>query len=107
MAKAAGQCMSKAHYLRDVLKEAGLEPKHNCEFFHEFVTVSPEGGCTDSAHILRALESKGILGGLPLSDREILWCATEMNTREEMDELASAVREALHRECGPKEVCGS
>ena len=55
MAKAAGQCMSKAHYLRDVLKEAGLEPKHNCEFFHEFVTVSPEGGCTDSAHILRGL----------------------------------------------------
>lgn len=107
MAKSAGQCMSKAHYLRDVLKEAGLEPKHNCEFFHEFVTVSPEGGCTDSAHILRALESKGILGGLPLSDREILWCATEMNTREEMDELASAVREALHRECGQKEVCGS
>ena len=107
MAKAAGQCMSKAHYLRDVLKEAGLEPKHNCEFFHEFVTVSPEGGCTDSAHILRALESKGILGGLPLSDREILWCATEMNTRKEMDELASAVREALHRECGQKEVCGS
>ena len=107
MAKAADQCMSKAHYLRDVLKEAGLEPKHECEFFHEFVTVSPEGKCTDSAHILRALESKGILGGLPLSDREILWCATEMNTREEMDELASAVREALHRECGQKEVCGS
>lgn len=107
MAQAAGQCMSKAHYLRDVLKEAGLEPKHDCEFFHEFVTVSPEGKCTDSAHILRALESRGILGGLPLSDREILWCATEMNTREEMDELASAVREALHRECGQKEVCGS
>ncbi len=107
MAKAAGQCMSKAHYLRDALKEAGLEPKHDCEFFHEFVTVSPEGKCTDSAHILRALESRGILGGLPLSDREILWCATEMNTREEMDELASAVREALHRECGQKEVCGS
>ena len=107
MAKTAGQCMSKAHYLRDALKEAGLEPKHDCEFFHEFVTVSPEGKCTDSAHILRALESRGILGGLPLSDREILWCATEMNTREEMDELASAVREALHRECGQKEVCGS
>ena len=30
-----------------------------------------------------------------------------MNTRKEMDELASAVREALHRECGQKEVCGS
>ena len=41
MAEAAAQCMSKAHYLRDVLKEAGLEPKHDREFFHEFVTVSP------------------------------------------------------------------
>ncbi|MFQ9704862.1 MAG: hypothetical protein ACLR0U_28700 [Enterocloster clostridioformis] len=56
---------------------------------------------------LKGSGKQGILGGLPLSDREILWCATEMNTREEMDELASAVREALHRECGQKEVCGS
>ena len=107
MAEAAGQCVSKAHYLRDVLREAGLQPKYGSEFFHEFVTLSPEGRCTDSAHILRALEHKGILGGLPLSHREILWCATEMNTKEEMDELARAVSEALHRECGHKEVCGS
>ena len=107
MAEAAAQCMSKAHYLRDVLKEAGLEPKHDREFFHEFVTVSPEGRCTDSNHILRALEEYGILGGLKLSDREILWCATEVNTREEMDETASIVRNVLHGECRHKEVCGS
>ena len=107
MAEAAAQCMSKAHYLRDVLKEAGLEPKHDREFFHEFVTVSPEGRCTDSNHILRALEEHGILGGLKLSDREILWCATEVNTREEMDETASIVRNVLHGECRHKEVCGS
>ena len=107
MAEAAAQCMSKAHYLRDVLKEVGLEPKHDREFFHEFVTVSPEGRCTDSNHILRALEEHGILGGLKLSDREILWCATEVNTREEMDETASIVRNVLHGECRHKEVCGS
>ena len=107
MAEAAAQCMSKAHYLRDVLKEAGLEPKYDGEFFHEFVTVSPEGKCTDSGHILRALEKHGILGGLKLSDREILWCATEVNTREEMDKTASIVRNVLHGECRHKEVCGA
>lgn len=105
MEKAAMQCMSKAHYFRDVLKLAGLEPRYDREFFHEFVTVSPEGACSGSAHILGALEKQGILGGLPLSDREILWCATEMNTKEEMDEAASIVRNVL--ECGHKEVCGS
>lgn len=107
MTEAATQCMSKAHYLRDVLVEAGLSPRDGKAFFHEFVTVSPEGRCTDSAHILRALKTQGILGGLPLSDREILWCATEMNTREEMDETASIVAEVLRGECRHKEVCGS
>lgn len=107
MAQAANQCMSKAHYFRDVLKEVGLKPKHDKEFFHEFVTVSPEGKCTDSSHILRALKNRGILGGLPLSDREILWCATEMNTKAEMDEAASIISQALCGECSHKEVCGS
>ncbi len=106
MEEAAGQCLSKAHYLKEVLAQAGLEPKYKGEFFHEFVTVSPEGKCTDSGHILRALEKAGILGGLPLSDREILWCATEMNTREEMDRTASIVKEVLQGQCSHKEVCG-
>ena len=107
MAEAAAQCMSKAHYFRDVLKLAGLEPRDNRGFFHEFVTVSPDGKCTNSTHILLALEKRGFLGGLPLSGREILWCVTEMNTKEEMDEAASIVEAVLHSECGYKEVCGS
>ena len=107
MAQAAGQCISKAHYLADVLRKAGLELKYDREFFHEFVTISPEGRCQDSCHILRALEQKGILGGLRLSDREMLWCATEMNTKAEMDEAALIVRQVLQGECGQKEVCGS
>lgn len=106
MAEAAGQCLSKAHYFLDVLKKAGLKPKYGSEFFHEFVTVSPEGEGKDSAHILEALEKKGILGGLPLSDREILWCATEMNTKAEMDKAASIVRTVLQGGQVKKEVCG-
>lgn len=93
MARAAASCISKARYLRDRLQEAGLAPKYEKEFFHEFVTVGPEG--TDSQAILGVLEAEGILGGLPLSEREILWCATEMNTKEEMDQTAAIVKAAV------------
>ncbi len=87
--EAAGQCAAKAHYLQKALEEAGLSPEYPSEFFHEFVTVSD----IPSETILKALEEQGILGGLPLDGRRILWCATEMNTREEMDQTASVVKE--------------
>ena len=48
--------------------------------------------------VLNTLEAKGILGGLPLSHHEILWCATEMNTKEEMDQVAEIVSIALNGE---------
>lgn len=105
--EAASQCLSRAHYFAGVLKDAGLELKYGSGFFHEFVTVSPQEEGKDSTHILDALATKGILGGLPLSDREILWCATEMNTKEEMDEAAAIVRSVLCGEMGQKEVYGS
>ena len=93
MAQVAELCVSKAHYLQQVLAEAGLKAKYEHPFFHEFVTVSD----VKSDVILKALEDKGILGGYPLNDHEILWCATEKNTKAEMDNVAAIV----------KEVCGS
>lgn len=89
MERAAQSCMAKAHYLQERLEEAGFRRKHGGEFFHEFVTVCP----VPAGEVLMALEERGYLGGLPLSEREILWCATEMNSREEMDELISIVKE--------------
>ena len=87
--QAAVQCSSKAHYLRDKLCEAGLKPCYpEREFFHEFVTV-----CPDADKVLSALSAQGILGGLPLGGGRILWCATEMNTREEIDRTAAIVKE--------------
>ena len=83
------QCASKAHYLQKALEEAGLLPVFpEREFFHEFVTH-----CPDAEQLLSALRREGILGGLPLSGNRMLWCATEMNTREEMDRAAAIVRE--------------
>ena len=90
MAQAAAQSMSKAHYLAaELAKLPGFGRKHTGEFFHEFVTECPP----DADRILALLEQNGILGGLPV-DGGILWCATEMNTREEMDEMITLIKEA-------------
>ena len=89
MKQAANLCLSKAHYLQEELKKAGLKPKYAQPYFHEFVTTSD----VKADVILEALEQKGILGGLPLNEYEILWCATEKNTKEEMDQVASIVKE--------------
>lgn len=87
--EAALQCTSKAHYLREKLKEAGLNPVFDKPFFHEFVTDCP----VDTERLSARLEEDGYLGGLPLSGGRILWCTTEMNTKEEMDRLADLVKE--------------
>ncbi|MFR5583817.1 MAG: hypothetical protein ACLTLQ_08380 [[Clostridium] scindens] len=42
---------------------------------------------------LKALKKKGILGGCPLDDRRILWCCTEMNSKEEIDETIRILKE--------------
>ena len=91
----AVQCTAKAHYLKKKLTEAGLGPAYaEKEFFHEFVTI-----CPDAKKVLDALAGEGILGGLMLDDQRILWCATEMNTREEMDRTAEIAGEALKKAC--------
>ena len=84
------QSYEKAHYLQSELAKIGLTPTYEGEFFDEFVTV-----CPHVEYVLGALEKKGYLGGLPLSGNKILWCATEMNTKAEIDELVAIVKEAL------------
>lgn len=89
MSQVAELCVSKAHYLQQMLAEAGLQLKYQHPFFHEFVTCA-EG---KTAAILNALEAQGILGGYPLNDDEILWCATEKNTKAEIETVAAIVKE--------------
>lgn len=88
--QAADLCVSKAHYLQQELEKAGLRLKYAQPFFHEFVTISEKK--TDG--ILARLQENGILGGLPLNEYEILWCATEKNSREEIELAAKIVKEA-------------
>ncbi len=91
LTEVASQCVSKAHYLQQELEKAGLPRRYDNEFFHEFVT--PCSGQADA--ILSALEEKGILGGLKIDDNEILWCATEKCSKEDIDLVAATVKEVL------------
>ena len=87
--KAATQCMSKAHYLAEELAGAGFAVENKGDFFHEFVTASDK----DTDKVLAALEAESILGGQKLDDPRILWCCTEMNTKEDMDQVVRIVKE--------------
>lgn len=83
----ATQCCSKAHYLASKLSEIeGVSLKYSDDFFFEFVTVSSNANA-----LLKYLQGNGILGGLPLSDTEILWCVTEMASRDDIDNLVKLV----------------
>jgi len=88
--KVATLCTSKAHYLADRLEEAGLKRKYDKEFFHEFVTT-----CPDADKLLDTLEDNGILGGLKLNDTDILWCCTELNAKEDMDDVVEIAKEVF------------
>ena len=85
--QAATLCMSKAHYFAGELEKIGLPRLHTGEYFHEFVTK-----CGDPAKVLKALDENGILGGLPV-EGGILWCVTELVTREELDRAAAIIKE--------------
>ena len=90
LAECARQCMAKAHYLcRKLCEIEGVEPVYTGEYFHEFVTTLPRRG-----EVLKALEDAGILGGLPIGEG-VLWCATEKQSREELDRAAAIVKEVL------------
>ena len=86
---AAEQCYSKAHYAAEKIGAVkGFKLKNGSEFFHEFATA-----CPDAEKTLAKLERHGILGGLPLEDGGLLWCVTELNSKQEIDELVSLLGE--------------
>ena len=95
MKEVAMQNLQKAHYLaNEIAKVNGMKLRYpNTPFFNEFVVDSDKCSCK----INKAAKEAGIVGGLRLShfDKEdkngVLYCATECNTREEMDKLVKAL----------------
>ena len=90
MEKLALSCYSNAHYLEEQLAKLGFARSEEGEYFDEFLTSSP----IDPDLLEEKLSAKKILSGLKVEDR-ILWCATEVNTKEKIDELIDAIKEVL------------
>ena len=76
---------NNAHILSEKLEEKGIKTL-NKVFFNEFVIE-----VADSDGFLKKLKEKNILGGIKLDETHILVCATEMNTREDIEAYISVV----------------
>ena len=93
MADVARQSMAKAHYLaKELCAVPGVELAYTGEYFHEFVTRMPRREA-----VLSALAEGDILGGLPVGEDLVLWCATEKVARADLDKTVAIVKEVLAR----------
>lgn len=86
--------LSKAEYLKKALQSVkGVKLAFNAPTFNEFVIEVDK----NPEELLNALSVKGIWGGVglerfyPYLDRHVLLCATEMNTKEEVDAVVEIV----------------
>ncbi|MEG2145640.1 MAG: aminomethyl-transferring glycine dehydrogenase, partial [Lachnospiraceae bacterium] len=90
--QAAVQSMSKAHYMAEQLHAIGYSLMNQTAYFNEFMTTSK----LPVDLVMDLLEEHGILGGYPLSgerEGQILWCCTEMNSKEDIDEVIHILKE--------------
>ena len=91
--QAAELCYHKAHYFASELgKIPGFSLVYRGDYFNEFVTACP----IDAKKLEEALMRQGILSGLPLEEG-MLWCVTEKYSKQMLDAVAEAVREACAR----------
>ena len=90
MEKLALSCYNNARYLEGRLKDLGFVRKDEGEYFDEFLTSSP----VDPDLLEEKLSKHKILSGLKVDD-QILWCATEVNTKEKIDAFIDVLKEVL------------
>jgi glycine dehydrogenase subunit 1 len=87
----AETCYQRAHYAADrIAALPGFSLAFDAPFFKEFTVRCPE----PAPSIQERLLERGIIGGLDVSDRienGILFCVTEMNSREEIERLVEAL----------------
>jgi glycine dehydrogenase subunit 1 len=95
MRRVAELCYHKAHYAAKLIGELpGFEMITDRPFFNEFVVRCPEA----PERINRRLLEAGIIGGYdlgkvhPMLEGQMLFCVTEMNTREEIERLVRSLR---------------
>jgi len=92
--KVAELCLQKAHYLADEFVKAGLEMEFKSDFYNEFV-VQVNNAKKVNSELLNDRIVSGLELGKYYSELEncLLFCVTELNTREEIDRLVEVVKE--------------
>lgn len=85
----AKRCYDNAHYLKQELLKIDGITADSAEFFNEFMTYG-----ADSSKVNEALKKAGILGPLE-THGGLLWCATEMLSKSDIDTAVKTVKEAL------------
>jgi glycine dehydrogenase subunit 1 len=89
----AEACYHKAHYAAALISRIdGFQVDDAKPFYNEFVVRCP----LPAAEINRRLLERDIIGGLDVGDHVpngMLLCVTEMNTRDEIERLTSALAE--------------
>jgi glycine dehydrogenase subunit 1 len=96
--QAANLSYQKAHYAAEQISQLnGYEVWDDRPFFNEFVVKCPKAVEKLNEYLF---EEHGVIGGYDLGKdyrhlkRHMLICCTEVNTREEIDMLVSALQEA-------------
>ncbi len=92
---AIGQrAFDNAHYLYNELLNIGLKPLFNAPFFMEFAMKTP----IKSGDLIEQLLKKGLLAGFDLAktnpkfENSILFCATEIFSKEQLDRFVAELR---------------
>jgi glycine dehydrogenase subunit 1 len=91
MQQVATLCVQKAHYAAtEIAKIPGYKLAYSGAFFKEFVIDCPD----DPKKINQRLLDAGILGGLPLPERNnaMLLCVTEQRSKVEIDQLIAVLQ---------------
>lgn len=81
--------------LADALEKIDGVTLQNTSFFNEFVVELDIEGLTAATLSSKLLKDNKVVAGYPVSDTELLLCATEMTTEDDIKKLASALKEAL------------
>jgi glycine dehydrogenase subunit 1 len=98
--RVAELCYHKAHYAaREIAALPGYRLAHSGKFFHEFAVACPKPVSEINRHLL---EEHEILGGYDLGQDypelkdHMLLAVTEMNSKDEIDDLVTGLKEAAH-----------
>lgn len=89
----AEQSYHKAHFAADLLGRVDVAPLFEAPFFHEWVVQLKQ----PASEVNAKLAARGIIGGYDMSrdypelGHAMLLCCTEKRTRQEIEELASAL----------------